>query len=52
MQNCKDETTENEQENTDKIKQYKSLCLKHVSSSYTVYRSIGLLNSSKKQRGI
>ena len=37
MQNCKDKTTKNEQENTDQTKQYKSMCLKHVSFAYTVY---------------
>lgn len=52
MQNCKDETTENEQENTDKIKQYKSMCLKHVFFSYTIYRSISLLNSSQNTKKI
>lgn len=34
----------------DKTKQYKSMCQKHVSFSYTLYRSTGLLNSSKNTK--
>lgn len=50
MQNCKEDTTDNEQENTNKTIQYKSICHKHVSFSYTVYRSIGLVNSAKNYK--